>query len=159
MSKFSERMKIRHGSYFVFQPKRADSFSSTRNGPWLCPGNRGCIMSEKHLATDRQTPLLLPPDLRDWVREDVLVPFVIEAMEGMPLSSFKSPLKKCLANDFFNGLLREIPGEPARPSIPGGPSWPCGSIALPTGFFPPGGLKPRPVETFGTLSFGGHAPD
>jgi hypothetical protein len=30
----------------------------------------------------------LPPDLRDWVAEDDLVHFVIEAVERLPLSTF-----------------------------------------------------------------------
>jgi transposase len=33
--------------------------------------------------------MLLPPDLRDWVPEDDMVHFVIEAMEGMQLSTLK----------------------------------------------------------------------
>jgi transposase len=36
---------------------------------------------------DRQTPMLLPPDLRDWVPEDDMVHFVLEAIEGMKLPS------------------------------------------------------------------------
>jgi len=35
---------------------------------------------------DRNTPMLLPPDLRDWVADDDLVHFVIEAIEKMKLS-------------------------------------------------------------------------
>lgn len=38
---------------------------------------------------DRRTPLLLPPDLRDWVPEDDLVHFVLEAVEQVPLSHFQ----------------------------------------------------------------------
>ncbi len=33
-------------------------------------------------------PMLLPPDLRDWVPEDDLVHFVIEAIEQMPMTAF-----------------------------------------------------------------------
>ncbi len=35
----------------------------------------------KFVTFDRKTPMLLPEDLRDWVREDDLVPFVIEVVE------------------------------------------------------------------------------
>ena len=35
----------------------------------------------KFINIDRETPLLLPPDLRDWVAPDHLVHFVIDAME------------------------------------------------------------------------------
>lgn len=38
---------------------------------------------------DRDTPLLLSPDLRQWVPEDDMVHFVIEAVERMELASLK----------------------------------------------------------------------
>lgn len=37
----------------------------------------------KFVNIDRDTPLLLPPDLRDWVAADHLVHFVIDAMEAV----------------------------------------------------------------------------
>ena len=46
-------------------------------------------MSTRFVNVDRRTPLLLPPDLRDWIREDDMVHFVISAVEGMDLSLFK----------------------------------------------------------------------
>jgi transposase len=44
---------------------------------------------------DRQTPMLLPPDLRDWVAEDDLVHFVIEAVDKLPLGKFAVNRKGC----------------------------------------------------------------
>jgi transposase len=38
---------------------------------------------------DRETPMLLPPDLRQWVPEDDMVHFVIEAVKKMSLPSLK----------------------------------------------------------------------
>jgi len=38
---------------------------------------------------DRSTPMLLPPDLREWVSDDDMVHFVIESVDGMPLSALK----------------------------------------------------------------------
>lgn len=38
---------------------------------------------------DRNTSMLLPPDLRDWVEEDDLVHLVIEAVDCLPLESFR----------------------------------------------------------------------
>lgn len=35
----------------------------------------------KFVSINRDTPLLLPPDLRDWVAADHLVHFVIDAMD------------------------------------------------------------------------------
>ena len=46
-------------------------------------------MSSRFVSIDRNQPLLLPPDLRDWIPEDDLVHFVIAAVEGMSLSVFK----------------------------------------------------------------------
>ena len=46
-------------------------------------------MATRFVYVDRNSPMLLPPDLREWVPEDDLVHFVIEAVEGMPLTSFK----------------------------------------------------------------------
>ena len=46
-------------------------------------------MSTRFVTIDRQTPMLMPPDLRSWVREDDLVHFVLEAVETVPLSRFE----------------------------------------------------------------------
>ena len=46
-------------------------------------------MATRFVNIDRDTPMLLPPDLRDWVPEDDMVHFVIEAVEGMPLSTLR----------------------------------------------------------------------
>ena len=44
-------------------------------------------MSTRFVNVDRLTPMLLSPDLRDWVPEDDLVHFVIGAIEGLPLKA------------------------------------------------------------------------
>jgi len=46
-------------------------------------------MSYRPVNIDRDTPLLLPPDLRDWVPQDDLVHFVIEVVERVPLGSLR----------------------------------------------------------------------
>jgi transposase len=53
------------------------------------------IMALRLKNTDRNTALLLPPDLRDWVAEDDLVHFVIQAVERLPLSTFALNHKGC----------------------------------------------------------------
>jgi len=45
-------------------------------------------MPQNFLTCDRDQPLLLPPDLRDWLPEDHLAWFVIEAVEELDLGSF-----------------------------------------------------------------------
>ena len=47
-------------------------------------------MPARFVSVDRDTPMLLPPDLRDWVPEDDLVHFVIEAVTGSRWSTFAS---------------------------------------------------------------------
>ena len=37
-------------------------------------------MPARLVSIDRDTPMLLPPDLRDWVPEDHLVHFIIDAV-------------------------------------------------------------------------------
>lgn len=43
----------------------------------------------KFIDIDRETPMLLPCDIREWVPEDDMVHFVIESVEGMKLQKFK----------------------------------------------------------------------
>lgn len=42
-------------------------------------------MSARYVSVDRDTPMLLPCDMREWVREDDMVHFVIEALKGVDL--------------------------------------------------------------------------
>ena len=41
------------------------------------------------MNVDRDTPMMLPPDLRDWVAKDDIVHFIIDAVELLDLSKFK----------------------------------------------------------------------
>ncbi len=43
----------------------------------------------KFVDCERDQPFLLPPDLRDWVPEDDLAHFVIEAVERVAMGAFK----------------------------------------------------------------------
>lgn len=52
-------------------------------------------MAHRFQNTDRHTPLLLPPDLREWVAEDDLVHFIIQAVERLPLATFAVNHKGC----------------------------------------------------------------
>jgi len=45
-------------------------------------------MPQNFLSCDRDQPLLLPPDLRDWLDEDHLAWFVIEAIEELDVQAF-----------------------------------------------------------------------
>ena len=43
-------------------------------------------MSVRFVNIDHDTPLLLPPDLRDWVSEDHMVHFIMDAVKALDLS-------------------------------------------------------------------------
>ncbi len=45
-------------------------------------------MGAKFVNIDRDTPMLLPPDLRDWLPEDHMVHFILEVVQTMDLSGF-----------------------------------------------------------------------
>jgi hypothetical protein len=45
-------------------------------------------MPQNFLSCDRDQPLLPPPDLRDWLPEDQLAWFVIEAVDELDLEPF-----------------------------------------------------------------------
>ena len=45
-------------------------------------------MSARFVNLDRQTPMLLPCDLRDWVPADHIVHFILDAVEQLPLAHF-----------------------------------------------------------------------
>ncbi|CAB4244375.1 protein of unknown function [Methylacidimicrobium sp. AP8] len=100
-------------------------------------------MAERFVPVDRMTPMLLPEDLRNWVDEDDLVHFVIEAVERMDLRGFRvnvrgtgdaqyppsmrlSLLIYCYANGIFEGRRTgSAQGERQRPAPPpsGGEAW------------------------------------
>lgn len=46
-------------------------------------------MSARFINVDRETPMLLPLDLRDWVPANHLVHFIVEAVDGLPMTGFK----------------------------------------------------------------------
>src|SRR5437899_10249699 len=45
-------------------------------------------MAQNFLTCDREQPLLLPPDLHDWLEEDHLAWFVIQSIEELDLDAF-----------------------------------------------------------------------
>jgi len=45
-------------------------------------------MATRFRNVDRDTPMLLPPDMRDWLPEDHMARFVVEAVESLGLEGF-----------------------------------------------------------------------
>ena len=57
-----------------------------------CRGRAGLLyfgMSKRLINIDRRTPMLLPPDLRDWVPSRHMVHFILEAIERLDLNCFR----------------------------------------------------------------------
>ena len=46
-------------------------------------------MTARIKTLDRDTPMLMPPDLRDWVRPDHIVHFIIDAVDRLPSEGFQ----------------------------------------------------------------------
>ena len=46
-------------------------------------------MPARFVPIDRDTPLLLPPNLRDWVPADHLVHFILDALDALDLCQIK----------------------------------------------------------------------
>lgn len=65
-------------------------------------------MSVKIKSVDRKTPRLLPPDLRDWVPEDDLVHFVIEAVDSVGLERFHLNHRGCGSAQYSPHMLLSL---------------------------------------------------
>jgi hypothetical protein len=50
-------------------------------------------MAQRFKTIDRNTPVLLPPDLRDWVAQDDLLHFVIHAVGAAAVVSLRGQLQ------------------------------------------------------------------
>ena len=46
-------------------------------------------MAARFVTVDRDTPLILPPDMREWVPENHLSQFVLEAVEEIDTTGVK----------------------------------------------------------------------
>ncbi len=47
-------------------------------------------MAARFLNLDRQTPMFLPCDLREWVPGDHIVHFILDAVEEIPIAHFQA---------------------------------------------------------------------
>lgn len=50
-------------------------------------------MSTHYVNIDRETPMLLPPDLRDWLPEDHLAHFILDAVTLLPIQGYRVNLR------------------------------------------------------------------
>ena len=66
---------------------------------------QGVRMGAKFVNIDRDTPMLLPPDLRDWLPEDHLVHFILEVVQTMDLSAFSVNVRGTGSNQYPPSML------------------------------------------------------
>ncbi len=62
-------------------------------------------MAINFVTIDRDTPLLLPPDLRDWVPADHLAHFILDAVATLDLSQAKVNHRGTGSAQYSPGLL------------------------------------------------------
>lgn len=62
-------------------------------------------MSARFKNFDRNTPMLLPPSLNDWIPEDHIVHFIIDAVELIPMDEFHINNKGCGSEQYHPQLL------------------------------------------------------
>ncbi len=65
-------------------------------------------MATRFVNVDRDTPMLLPPDLREWVPEDDMVHFVIEAVAGMHLPTLKINRRGCGSEQYPPKMMMQL---------------------------------------------------
>ena len=62
-------------------------------------------MSARFVDVDRATPMLLPPDLRDWVQQDDLVHFLVDALNILDLSSARINARGSGSQQYPPGMM------------------------------------------------------
>ncbi|EDM28360.1 probable transposase [Lentisphaera araneosa HTCC2155] len=65
-------------------------------------------MSSRFKYFDRNTPLLLPPSLNDWIPEDHIVHFIIDAVDLVPVDKFKTNPTGSGSDQFHPHLMLSI---------------------------------------------------
>lgn len=66
-----------------------DELPRTKEAVGLCKSRENVkeagMGTQRFVNIDRETPMLLPPDMREWVKNDDLAHFILEAVEGSEL--------------------------------------------------------------------------
>jgi len=65
-------------------------------------------MGTRFVNIDRQTPMLMPPDLREWVRGDDLAHFILEALEVSDLSAAALNVRGTGSKQYPPGMMLAI---------------------------------------------------
>lgn len=62
-------------------------------------------MATRYVRIDRDTPMLMPPDLRDWVPADHLVHFILDAVEALDLRQARVNARGTGSEQYPPGML------------------------------------------------------
>ena len=65
-------------------------------------------MATRIVNVDRDTPMLLPPDLREWVPAEDMVHFIIEAVAGMKLPTLKINQRGCGSEQYPPRMMLQL---------------------------------------------------
>ena len=74
-------------SPFAPEPEKYEE-SSVSNETFFADGRRSS-MPARFVDLDRQTPMFLPYDLREWVPAGHIVHFILDAVEQLPIAHFR----------------------------------------------------------------------
>ena len=47
------------------------------------------MVAAKFVTLDRDTPMMFPPDLRDWISKDSMVHFIVDVVEALEINGFE----------------------------------------------------------------------
>ena len=65
-------------------------------------------MSTRYVMVDRDTPMLLPVDLRDWLPADHIVHFILESVETQDLQGFQANVRGTGSEQYPPGMMLSL---------------------------------------------------
>jgi transposase len=76
------------------KPSLSTAFRLARSGRFGCSRAVRCAVAQNFLRCDREQELLLPPSLREWLPEDHLAWFVLDAVAELDLERFYASYRR-----------------------------------------------------------------
>lgn len=70
------------------QAQEPVGLSSRKENPHLHGISQSQCMSTQFVNASRETPMLLPPDLREWMSENSMLHFILETVEALDIQRF-----------------------------------------------------------------------
>lgn len=72
-------------------------------------------MGQRFIACDREPSFLMPPDVREWLPEDHLAWFVLDAVDDMDPEAFTAPIER--HQDALAGVFGAVLGLRAKAGV------------------------------------------